>query len=134
MENIEKSLKKATGLDVKTFIEKLNNAEWKYVSTDVGYQMIEDEQGLWFVPDGGGAWVEVFIEKILLDPSAWRAVGRVEGWNSIYDMASGIKMEVNSNDGPIMKWAKETGTVGTPEPEYKHHQFITNLWEYGTEN
>lgn len=104
--NIEQPLKKATGLDIKTFIEKAIEGGWTY-DENAYIKEYDDLHHLYDISD----------EKVILDPSAWRAVGKVQ------------KKKGDSDWFGI-------GTADIPQSHYSSgakrmmQQFITNLWEY----
>lgn len=75
-----------TDMTIKSFIEKAIEGGWRWrefperpivrVSNEVP-GLVE----LWYdYKDGGGNYSRIQPESILLEPEAWKAVGKVEGW------------------------------------------------------
>ncbi len=75
MRNVEKVIQKVCGFGSKEFIEKAIDGGWK---APKGF-IFHHTQGL--VIQAHEGFVPVAIETILLDPLAWKAVGKTEGWS-----------------------------------------------------
>ena len=72
--NMEKALRKATGLTSKKFIKKAIEGGWKNYRTDE-----LDLDGSFIMI--GNEWIfKIDTETIYLEPSAWKAVGKVMDW------------------------------------------------------
>lgn len=97
--NIELALQKVLGFGVKEFIEKAieggSNLAGHYQNKDgLGYPTWKYEEGyiyfrqtiLGFGGDPMRYEWKVNVEVILLDPLAWQAVGKVEGWKQDTDV------------------------------------------------
>lgn len=66
-------------MTIQQFIEKAIKGGWKAERTDIllkDGEHIKVENGLYFRNGGGNNYV---VAEILLDPEAWKAVGKVEG-------------------------------------------------------
>ena len=88
---IENALIKTLGFGSKTFIEKAIEGGWAKKYTPDG----ASDTGVW-VYDGwrgvgkgtnGGIQTRLPVQCVLLDPLAWQAVGKVEGWSANPDKA-----------------------------------------------
>lgn len=69
--------------DIETFIEKAIEGGWKPLGEDLGNWQIIKEPALFYqVKSVGGRnrGTIMSYHEILLDPLAWKAVGKVEGW------------------------------------------------------
>lgn len=65
------ALYKATGLTIQEFIDKAIGCEWKF--NGIGGTYIDEKMAI-------GYQHPLMVSKILLDPKAWQAVGKTEGW------------------------------------------------------
>ena len=65
-------------MTVAKFIEKAIEGGWMELSIHDAYRV--DASGI--VYEIGDANHEIGIAEILLDPAAWQAVGKVEGWSN----------------------------------------------------
>lgn len=97
------ALEKTVGFDVKTFARK---------AVEGGYP----EEKTYKDP--------AFINVILLDISAWLAVGKAEGW--IDEKYPNGEMLCENHGGFCTQRYCQYG--GFVDPKEKHLQFITNLW------
>lgn len=64
-------------MTIQTFIEKAIEGGWKYHGDVPIYNESIDQ---WYVSDKDGGYVALIEEVIFLDPEAWKAIGRTEGW------------------------------------------------------
>jgi len=76
-------------MNIKTFIEKAIEGGWKNEELHIAKGAFEDGyffggQAHWkFKPNAVSSLIQrISIESILLDPLAWQAVGKCEGWKT----------------------------------------------------
>lgn len=92
---IEQAFIKTLGFDVKEFIEKAIEGGWLPRSTQnilvgripvsgVFVEIFSDDPWISSVRDRRQS---IRIEEIMLDPLAWQAVGKVDGWSGSGDKA-----------------------------------------------
>ena len=78
-------------MTIKQFIEKAIKGGWRKEQKgtlkihDIGCYWIDYE---YEDKDGYPILCDLSVEKILLDPLAWQAVGKVEGWSANYSYDS----------------------------------------------
>lgn len=72
---------------MKEFIEKAIEGGWKYQERLFGD--LKFDERIIFNHEPSIA-LQPFIDSILLDPLAWQAVGKVEGWTDLSKEAQGI--------------------------------------------
>lgn len=137
--SIEQALTKTVGLNAQSFIEKAIEGGWgkdafyrgevTHCKTENGKIYLE-----WFSGETESLHLhEEAKERILLDPLAWKAVGKVEGWGtSIKYVATSLSKEellramVNLDEKTI-----ETVLRMEDEPRWLHemHRMIDALAE-----
>jgi len=66
-------------MTIKTFIEKAIEGAWRYKYAG-NLVSVDDINGLVEFMTPHETTFEIHISQILLDPLAWQAVGKVEGW------------------------------------------------------
>lgn len=117
-------------MTTKEFIEKAIEGGMKHTCIDNQYPEI-DSKG--YLCNG----VYSSIEKIILDPKAWQAVGKVEGWTYISESIVPAKKQ--------SRVIKNRGVIEVEVPEYtlkrkntsknwrnKMHAMIDHLVDGGT--
>lgn len=114
MTNIETALQKTVGFGVKEFIEKAIEGGWKKGYPNFKVEKVND-CGLWLDCKGllGDFKFHYVREEILLDPLAWQAVGKVEGWKED-------------------KYTRYDHFDNMPEYKEKMHRFVDNLCQQST--
>lgn len=86
----------------KLFIEKAIEGGWKKDLIEKGYKFHTDGVGYHFILKNKKEHKETFRrdnEAVLLDPSSWRAVGKVEGWGNIVIHNHGTTEKCTANCG-----------------------------------
>ncbi len=70
-------------MEIKEFIEKAIEGGWDKVMLDGDSITKVDLESLWVTR----RWGEIkycAVDTVLLDPKAWQAVGKVEGWGKLF--------------------------------------------------
>ena len=75
-------------MTVQEFIEKAIEGGWSLGDMAPGFKIEtrKADSGWWVVCETGKTWAHYPLEKVLLLPEAWMAVGKVEGnekWNHL---------------------------------------------------
>lgn len=82
MTSLSLALTKTLGFDVQAFVEKAIEGGWRglewTLSIRTSDNMVWGESNL-------GEMHGRNASEVILDPAAWRAVGKVEGWRSLDD-------------------------------------------------
>lgn len=117
MNNTEKALINVVGFGFKEFIEKAIEGGWephRYVGElvhDLNKFGLSDEE----------------TALILQDPSAWRAVGKVEGWEG--EGCMNCKEFKKKGLGEHFCIEGSPSESRYPEDHYRYHQFIDELYK-----
>lgn len=110
-------------MEIKQAIEKAIEGGWK---SNVKWK-INGERDRWWVTGGeGSAAVMIYLEKILLDPLFWQALGKTEGWEeerTYCIRGCGCIKGVKERHKPCV-W-------GTVEAQWKHemHRMVSAIIE-----
>lgn len=118
-------------MTIKTFIEKAIEGGWLTGYEPFNLQPAFNSNS--FEPVAGGEWNKKTLRplrkqltnaEILLDPEAWKAVGKVEGWDRIIDYEFEEK-EVFLYEGQEQKYDHRAGQM--LQWKYNMHRMIDSL-------
>lgn len=80
--NIEQALIDTVGFGTEEFIRKAVEGGWMLKGNAGGEISNYDPVTNTFAMKDGNTWLRPAVEVILLDPSSWEAVGKVECWGA----------------------------------------------------
>ena len=114
-------------MDIKEFIEKAIDGGWKPdFGRNIEYAGHNSDWSVWNFTDGNnkGSSTTENNKLALLDPKAWEAVGKVEGWeDETYD----INMPANNKRGAYKIKMKRRKSKSEPAWKKKQLNFVKHL-------
>lgn len=94
-------------MKLKEAIERAIENGWKHYGTDI--PICDNLTEVWYIKNGDGEHSILYVEVMLFDPKFWQALGKNEGWETT-----------------------PYGDYYSSEAEFRHHDFLINLWAGGT--